>query len=440
MAETLFPIPEPEPPQREVAEVAGAPRLVRPNREQVELRAVDLEGLLAADHPARAVWEFVESLDLSPLYAQVQSVEGRAGRPATDPRIYLALWLYATVEGVGSARAIERLTGEHDAYRWICGGVSVNHHSLSDFRVQQVEFLDRLLTHSVAVLMSQGLVTLQRVAQDGMRVRASAGAASFRRKPKLRQCLKAAREQIDRLREELEEDPEATNRRQVAARQRAAEDRQRRVSEALEQMAEVEAKKRSAAEREQARVSTTDPEARVMKMADGGFRPAYNTQFAVDTETQVVVGVDVSNRGTDQGQLVPMLEQLETRYGKRPAQGLVDGGFVALDDIEKAAAHGTEVYAPVAKPKDPDRDPHAPLPDDAPAVAGWRQRMGTDEAKEIYKLRAATAECVNAIARNRGFQRFWVRGREKARAVALWYAIAHNMMRGLTLTSAPAPA
>lgn len=438
MAETLFPIPESEPPRREVSEVAGAPRLVRPNREQVELRAVDLEGLLPADHPARAVWEFVESLDLSPLYAQVQSVEGRAGRPATDPRIYLALWLYATVEGVGSARAIERLTGEHDAYRWICGGVSVNHHSLSDFRVQQVEFLDRLLTHSVAVLKSQGLVMLQRVAQDGMRVRASAGAASFRRQPTLRQCLKAAREQIDRLREELEEDPEATNRRQVAARRRAAEDRHRRVSEALEQMAEVEAKKRSAAEREQARVSTTDPEARVMKMADGGFRPAYNTQFAVDTETQVVVGVDVSNRGTDQGLPVPMLEQLETRYGKRPAQGLVDGGFVALDDIEKAAAQGTEVYAPVAKPKAPDRDPHVPLPDDAPAVADWRQRMGTDEAKEIYKIRAATAECVNAIARNRGFQRFWVRGREKARAVALWYAIAHNMMRGLALTGAPA--
>jgi transposase len=440
MTETLFPIPESESPRREVSKVSGTPRVVRPNRAQVELRAVDLEGLLPADHPARAVWEFVESLDLSPLYAQVQSVEGRAGRPATDPRIYLTLWLYATVEGVGSARALARLCDQHDAYRWICGGVSVNHHSLSDFRVEQVGFLDRLLTHSVAVLMSQGLVTLQRVAQDGMRVRASAGAASFRRKPKLRQCLKAAREQIDRLRQELEEDPEATNRRQVAARQRAAQERHHRVAEALEQMAEVEAKKRSAAEREQARVSTTDPEARVMKMADGGFRPAYNTQFAVDTETQVVVGVDVSNRGTDQGHLLPMLEQLETRYGKRPAQDLVDGGFVALDDIEKAAVQGTEVYAPVMKPKDPDRDPHAPLPDDAPGVAAWRQRMGTDEAKQIYKLRAATAECVNAIARNRGFLRFRVRGRDKARAVALWYAIAHNMMRGLSLGSAPAPA
>lgn len=438
MAETLFPLPDPEAPRGEISEPVGSPRLVCPNRAQVELRAVDLEGLLAADHPARAVWEFVESLDVSPLYAQVQSVEGRAGRPATDPRIYLALWLWATVEGVGSARAIERLTGEHDAYRWICGGVSVNHHSLSDFRVQQVEFLDDLLTHSVAVLMSQGLVTLERVAQDGMRVRASAGAASFRRRPTLQRALKEAQEQIERLRAELEEDPEATKRRQVAARRRTAEHRQRRVAEALEQMIEVEAKKKSAAEREKARVSTTDPQARVMKMADGGFRPAYNTQFAVDTETQVVVGVDVSNRGSDQGQLVPMLEQLEARYGKRPAQGLVDGGFVALDEIETATTQGTEVYAPVAKPKDPHRDPHAPLPEDTPCVAAWRQRMGTAEAKEIYKLRAATVECVNAIARNRGFQRFWVRGRQKARAVALWYAITHNMMRGLALNKAPA--
>lgn len=439
MSDTLFPLGEAELPAQESPEVVGVPRLVVPNRSQIELRAVDLEGLLPMDHPARAVWEFVESLDLSPLYAQVLAVEGRAGRPATDPRIHLALWLYATVEGVGSARALERLTQQHDAYRWICGGVSINHHSLSDFRVQQVELLDRLLTHSVAVLMSQGLVKLQRVAQDGVRVRASAGAASFRRKPKLRQCLKEAKEQIDRLRQELEQEPEATKRRQVAARQRAAQDRHRRVTQALEQIAEVEASKK-ASEQEKARVSTTDPEARVMKMADGGFRPAFNAQFAVDTETQIVVGVDLGNQGTDQGRLVPMLEQLETRYGKRPSQSLVDGGFVALEQIDKAATGGTEVYAPVAKPKAPNRDPHQPLPSDTPAVAAWRERMGTAEAKEIYKLRAATAECVNAIARNRGLQRFLVRGKHKTRAVALWFAIAHNLMRSLSLRAALVPA
>ena len=398
----------------------------------MELRSVDLESLLALDHAARAVWEFVESLDLSPLYAKVQSVEGGAGRPATDPQIYMALWLYATIEGVGSARALERLTGHHDAYRWILGGVPVNHHSLSDFRVRHGEFLDGVLTQSVAVLMEQKLVVLKRVSQDGIRVRASAGAASFRRKPSLERCLQEAEEQIERLRQELETDPEATNRRQVAARHRAAEDRQRRVKAALEQMSEVAAKK-PAAEKDKARVSTTDAEARVMKMGDGGFRPAYNGQFAVDTETQIVVGVDVSNSGSDQGQLVPMLEQLEERYEVIPSESLVDGGFAGFKDIEKASEMGTAVYAPVAKPKDETRDPYVPLSTDSPAIAGWRQRMGTPEAKEIYKQRASTVECVNALARNRGLQRLLVRGQDKARAVLLWFAIAHNLMRTLSL-------
>jgi transposase len=399
----------------------------------MELRTIDLESLLPADHPARAVWEFVESLDLSPLHAKVQSVEGRAGRPAIDPRIYMALWLYATIEGVGSARALERLTRQHDAYRWILGGVSVNHHSLSDFRVQHEEFLDAVLTQSVAVLMAQELVTLKRVSQDGIRVRANAGAASFRRQPSLERCQQEAEEQVARLRAELEKDSDATNRRQAAARQRAAEDRQRRVKAALKQMPDVAAKKKPAAEKDKARVSTTDADARVMKMGDGGFRPAYNGQFAVDTETQIVVGVDVSNSGSDQGQLVPMLEQLKERYGVIPSESLVDGGFAGLRDIEKASELGALVFAPVAKPKDKSRDPHVPLPADSPAIATWRQRMGTPEAKEIYKQRASTVECVNALARNRGLQRLLVRGLDKARTILLWFAIAHNLMRTLSL-------
>jgi transposase len=431
MADTVLPLSEPkvsaEPPKTK-----GVPRLLVPNRSQMELRTADLESLLALDHAARAVWEFVESLDLSPLYAKVQSVEGGAGRPAVDPRIYMSLWLYATIEGVGSARALERLTRQHDAYRWILGGVAVNHHSLSDFRVRHGEFLNGVLTQSVAVLMEQKLVTLKRVSQDGIRVRASAGAASFRRKPSLERCLQEAEEQVERLRQELETDPEATNRRQVAARQRAAQDRQRRVKAALKQMPGVTAKK-PAAEKEKARVSSTDAEARVMKMGDGGFRPAYNGQFAVDTETQIVVGVDVSNSGSDQGQMVPMLEQLKERYEVIPAQSLVDGGFAGLKDIEKASEMGSEVYAPVAKPKDETRDPYVPLSTDSPVIAAWRRRMGTPEAKEIYKQRASTVECVNALARNRGLQRLLVRGLDKARAVFLWFAIAHNLMRILSL-------
>jgi hypothetical protein len=314
------------------------------------------------------------------------------------------------------------------------GGISVNYHSLSDFRVGHAAYLEKVLTHSVAVLMEQGLVKLNRVSQDGIRVRASAGAGSFRREEKLEQYLKEAEEQVRLLRQELEENPEATSRRQAAAREHAAEDRRLRVKAALAQMPDVAAKK-PAGEKDKARVSPTDAEARVMKMGDGGFRPAYNCQFAVDTETQIVVGVGLSNSGSDQGQMVPMIKQLEQRYGKIPSETLVDGGFAGLKDIEKASELGTVIYAPVAKPKDKTRDPYVPLPTDSPSIAKWRERMGTPEAKEIYKQRASTVECVNALARNRGLQRLRVRGLGKVRTIFLWFAIAHNLMRSLSLSA-----
>jgi transposase len=417
--------------------VKAEPRVQRPNREQVELRPVDLESLLPADHRARVVWEFVEGLDRAPLYAEIKAVEGHAGRPAIDPAILMALWLYATVEGVGSARAIARLCEEHDAYRWLCGGVSVNYHTLADVRVQHVAYLDRVLTTSVATLMAEGLVTLTRVAQDGVRVRASAGAASFRRRPRLEAFLAEAEEQVEALRRELHDDPGATTRRQAAAQQRAATERRQRVAKALEQLPEVEAKKK-AAERAHARASTTDPEARVMKMADGGFRPAFNGQFATDTAAQVIVGVDATNLGSDQGQLAPMTEQLQGRYGQAPAEMLVDGGFAKHEDIIAVARPevGCTVYAPVPAPRDPTRDPYQPRPGDPEVIAAWRQRMGTAAAKTIYKERAATAECVNALARNRGLRQFLVRGLAKAKAVLLWFALAHNLMRAMALRRA----
>jgi hypothetical protein len=169
-----------------------------------------------------------------------------------------------------------------------------------------------------------------------------------------------------------------------------------------------------------------------MKMPDGGFRPAYNFQFATDTGTQVIVGVDVTNAGTDHGQLAPMVDQLAERHAAPPAAMLVDGGFATKEAIE-AVSPRTTVYAPVQKPKDPTRDPHTPLPGDSPAVAAWRERMGTPEAQAIYKERAATAECVNAQARNRGLRQLLVRGLPKVRAIALWYALAHNLARALAL-------
>jgi len=433
MSDALFelpPRPEPDP-----AEAAPAPRVQHPVRDQVEMRFSSLDQLLPADHRARIVWDFVMMLDLSPLYSQVRAVVGRAGRTPIDPPILLALWLYATIEGVGSARAIARLVEEHDAYRWICGGVSVNHHTLSDFRVDHAEILDGLLTQSVAALLAEGLVTLRRVAQDGVRVRASAGAASFRRKETLERCLDEAKEQVERLKKEIDEDPGAQSRREAAARRRAARERQERLQAALDQWNDVAKKKKVEEREEKARVSSTDPDARVMKMADGGFRPAVNGQFATDTETQVIVGVDVTNEGSDAGQMPPMVEQIEDRHERTSEDYLVDGGFATLRAIEEVTNRegGPRVYAPVQKPKDKDRDPYQPLPNDSPAVAEWRRRMGTQQAKEIYKLRASTAECVNAIARNRGLRQLLVRGLAKARAVLLMYALAHNMMRMVAL-------
>ena len=407
--------------------MSESPRVLRPNRAQVFLRPTDLESLLAEDHRARVVWDWVVGLDLSGFYGEIRSVEGQAGRPAIDPAILMSLWVYATLEGVGSARAIERLCEAHDAYRWICGGVAVSYRTLAAFRVEHGERLEGLLTESVVRLIDAGLVEMKRVTQDGMRVRASAGAASFRRRRRLKELRRSVRREMAALRREIDADPGASTRREQAARERAKRDRQRRVREALEQLSEVEAKKRPQ-EKEQARASTTDPEARVMKMADGGFRPAYNAQLASDSETGVIVGVEVTNAGRDQGELVPMREQLEQRYGRGPEEVLVDGGYVTLEDIEAVEAEGCRVYAPPMQPRDVARNPYRPLPDDSPAVARWRRRMGTPGGKAKYRRRSE-AECWNAQMRNRGLVQLCVRGLRRVRCVLLLQALAHNAMR-----------
>jgi transposase len=425
----------PQPPR------IGPKRLRHAVRNQVAFQQCSLDELLPEEHEARIVWEYVCGLDLSELLGRIQAVDGGPGQAPADPRVLVALWLYATLRSVGSARELNRLCQYHAAYRWICGGVSMNYHTLATFRTQHVELLDRLLTESVASLMAEGLVSLDRVAQDGMKVRASAGAASFRRQPTLEEALAEAENQVARLRAELEANPAASTTRQQAARQRAAEERAERIRAALEQLPKI-AESKKAKDREKARASTTDAEARVMKMGDGGFRPAFNVQLATATDSQVITGVDVTNSGGDQGQLAPMVEQHQQRYAEKPREALVDGGFVKKADIDAVSPPqgGTTVYAPVMESKDPNRDPHTPRADDSPAVAEWRQRMATDEAKVIYRERAATAECVNALARNRGLQRFLVRGLRKVKAIALWYALAHNLMRAVALRAAAAQA
>jgi transposase len=433
-------------PEQAAPEVAGdgRPRLRLAERRQVELRALSLDQLVAAEHRVRLVWAFAEGLDLGPLYAGIKAVEGHPGHPPADPRVLLALWLLATIEGVGSARELARLCREHLAFQWLCGGVSVNHKTLSDFRVGHGELLERLLVDGFAALLKAGVARLERVAQDGVRVRAAAGAASFRRLSTLEACGRAAEEQLRRLRAEVDDDPGAASRRQAAAHRRAAEDRQRRVAEALAVAERLQAAREARGQRRerrgqaqgdapaggsppQARASTTDPQARVMKMADGGYRPAYNVQLATDTHSGLIAGVALDNLGSDMGKLQPMSDQLARAYHVRPAEHLVDGGYAKLADIAALAAAGVAVYAPVPAPRDRTRDRHAPLQDDPPGVAAWRRRMATDAAKAIYRQRAASAECTNAQARNRGLERFLVRGIQKVKAVLLWFALAHNM-------------
>ena len=414
-----------------MAESLPPPRLRSPNRLAV-LDATPIDGLLDSDHQARVVWDFCAGLDVTPLTDPLRARHGRPGRAALDPRLAIALWLDATLEGVGSARQLATLCTHHNAFRWLCGGVTVNHHTLADVRVENREFLDRLLTHSVALLREQGLVDLNRVAQDGTRVRASAGAASFRRKPTLEECLIEAEDQVARLTEEMDDDPAASSRRQAAARERAARERAERVRAALDRLPELEAKKKPG-ERDRARCSTTDAEATVMKMADGGFRPAYNVQYAADTTSQVIVGVDVLTTGSDQGRMMPMAEQIHERHERYPAEYLADGGYAQHADLEAVTGCGATVYAPVPQPKDASRDRHRRLPADGPVIAAWRERMGTEEAKAIYRDRAATAECVNAQARNRGLRQFVVRGVSKVKAVAMWFAVAHNVACGARL-------
>lgn len=416
----------------------GAARFQRAVRDQMMFDPRSLDQLLPPDHSARTVWAFVQKLDLSGFYGQIKAVEGQAGRPPVDPAILVGLWLLATLDGVASARRVERLCTDHMAYRWLCGEVSVNHHLLSDFRTAHAGRLEKLLIDVVTTLLDKDLVTLNRVAQDGMRVRAAAGSASFRSPGRLAELHRQATEQVETLKRQADEDPGQADRRVQAARERAAREKLQRIDEALAQLPELEAKmnRRKKGDGARARCSTTDPDARRMKMADGGTRPAYNVELATTDETRIVTGVAVTNQGSDAGRMTPMVEQLETHYGRRPQELLADGGFATLDDITAVETGGTAVFAPVKeeeKKRAKGEDPFAPRPGDSPQAANWRTRMGTAAAQAIYQLRPSLAEFPNAVFRNHGLRQFLVRGLEKVKAVALWHALAFNLTRIQTL-------
>jgi transposase len=419
----------------------GTPRLREPKRDQIELRAVDIESLIGEDHPVRVIWAYVAGLDLSELEDRIKARGDRPGHPAISPRLLLALWLVATSDGVGSARALERLCNSHDVYRWLCGGVSVNYHTLADFRVGCADLLDRLLTEHLAALAKAKLIDLDTLAQDGVRIRASAGASSFRREETLDRHLATAQVVVDELKREVDARSDASNQRIKAARERAARERSERVKAAQkaldkikQQRKEREQKRGNGKPPKQPRASTTDAEARVMKMADGGFRPAYNVQVASVAGKQIVVAVEVCNTGSDRGLMRPMLERLCMRIGRFPGRHLADGGFCSAEDIEWAHGKGIDVYCPPTQSKH-GTDPYLPRHGDRAGVLAWRARMGSEAGKAQYKPRSI-CECIHARWRNWDLRQLLVRGIEKVRAVTLLHALTNNILQGYRLSNA----
>lgn len=411
----------------------GNARVNRPERSQVEMQFLSLDQWLDKGHRVRVVWQYVESLDLTELYARIQAVEGKTGRNAVDPAILFALWMTATLEGISSARRLAELTTRDIAYMWLCGGVSVNYHLLSDFRVDHGELLERLMVDSIAVLMHQKLVTLECVAQDGMRVRANAGSDTFRREESLADAHRRASEHLEDLKSRHEADPDGNDRRRRAAAERAARERKERIEQAQEELKALrESREKINRDNTNTRASTTDPEARRTKMGHGGFQPALNVQFVTDADTRLVVATNVVSPPSDMGQLDPMRERVKDAYGVNPRAYLVDGGFFNKDDITAAEVDGTGVYAPLPSEKkqlSAGKDPYARKPKDTDELARMRERMGTEQGKARYALRPSVAEFPNADCRNRGLHQFRVRGRVKAKAQTLWHVLAFNFLR-----------
>jgi transposase len=480
----------------------GRPRVKPVDRSQLVWRMVDMEGLIEADHPARAIWALSGELDLQRFYAPIEAVAGVAGRPPWDPRLLASLWLYAYSRGISSAREIARRCGFDPAFQWLCGLELVNHHTLSDFRTARPEGLAELFTQVLGVLSAQGLVSLERVMHDGTKIKACASADTFRSEQRLVQHLQAAHEQVQALTQKASEETP----RPAAAQARAARERQQRVEQALEQLRALQQTKRGSKEKESVRVSTSDPEARTMKQADGGYAPSYNVQLSTEASHKIIVGAGVSQSGNDYGELVPALERVERNLGTKPSQVVVDGGFTSRANVLALQAQGIDLVGSLV-----DKEPTNANPDpqfctqafeydstqdryrcpaghslravgqresragvvqhqyraqkavcahcsfkarccannqqgrtlsvsvEAPQLRQFRQKMQTPEAREIYRQRGAVAEFPNAwIKAKLGLRQFRLRGLVKVGLETLWACLTYNVQQWIRLCWRPA--
>jgi transposase len=429
--------------------MASDARFIRPDRQQTRWDFIDLEALLPNDHRARIVMRFIEGLDLSALYQAIKAREGEPGRPPPDPAVLMGLWLYATIEGVGSARQLERLTQSDLAYRWIAGGVPLNYHGLSDFRVAHVAVLDRLLSESVTALIKSGVISLGEIVVDGTKVRANASRGSFKTADRLARIEAAVERRLADLKAEIENDPKASSQRRLAAKERAAREVKERADRARAELDRMRAEKEKRAKthskdeakkKSEPSASLSDPQARNMRFPDGAVRPAYNAQLAVTPREGVIVSVEMTDRRNDAGLAVPMVDDIVRRYGEAPKNLLVDTHYATADDIAALASRENDpvtVFAPAPSERG-DVKPatlakRATLRAKEPeGVKAWRNRMETAAGQEVYGRRRLI-ERINAHVKNHGFGFLPVRGLLKAKAVALWYALANNLLAALRL-------
>jgi transposase len=484
-------------------------RLKRVNREQMVLRPMDVERLVSEDHEVRAIWEFVGCLDLSRYDEDIEVVEGEAGRSASDPRLLISLWIYAYSKGVSAAREISRLSEYDPAYQWLTGMEPINYHTLSDFRVKHKEALDELFTQVLGLLSAEGLISLERVMHDGTKVKACASADTFRREERIRAHLEVARQQVEQM-----GDPrlaEEVGPRVAKARQRAAREKQERLELALREMEKIRSTKSSKAAKGEVRVSMTDPEARVMKQSDGGYAPSYNAQISTDAREKVIVGVGVSQCGSDYEELVPAEEKVEETMGSAPEQMVTDGGFVSRENILAMKGRGIDFIGPmgvgvaqsagqmkrrgvdlsfypeafhydalsdtyrcpagkILRPDGEEKRPgrtnykyRASAADcqkcifkekccpqnetmgraivrgvDDPVVVAHKEKMETEEAKQIYRQRGAVAEFPNAWIKDKiGLRQFRLRGLIKVGMEVLWACLTYNIKQWIRLCWRP---
>lgn len=377
------------------------------------------------EHPVRLLVAAVERLDLSGFLKGAKAVEGEAGRPVTSPRMLLALWVYGIQQGIGEATELARRCQSDAAFRWLCGGVFPSHDVLSAFRVKHLDALQDVFTKVVGTLLHHRLVTLEYVALDGTRVRASASAPSFRREASLLECREQAALHLKAVLATADEYSPAHQ----AIREAKAREYQQRVEAALATLERERAKKKSAKDKAAVRASTTDPEARVMKMADGGFRPGLNLQLAVAGDPvggpRTIVGVNVTPMGSDMGSITPMVQQVEAHTGVIPNKVLADANHATLADIKYLATRGIEALVAVPEYM----LSGGPQRDTSPEVEAWRKKMVSDEALRAYRGRSSLVENVNGhVKTTYGLTNFVVRGVKKATCVALLTALAHNLL------------